>query len=144
MTTKVLLLVIASTASLWGCSSAPTQLTNAGSCNQGACFIDVTVTDCRVSVNPDKKRIARGNKGPVIHWRMDGASFAAYRFADKGISWKRNPDNEFHAPGKANFGKHFTWTDKNSLPGDFPYTVHLVRRGTGEPCAPHDPSVVND
>ncbi len=143
MSTKVLLLLIASTAALSGCATVSKEMA-ASPCNQGVCFIDVSVTDCRVTVDPEKRRIARGNRNPVIHWRLDAASFAVYRYADRGITWKRNPDNEFHTPGRANGGKHFTWADKNTQPGDYPYTVHLVRRSSGEACAPHDPSVVND
>lgn len=144
MATKALFLVIAVSATLSGCSSAPMHPMDQTPCNEGTCFIDVSVTDCRIAVDPVERHIARSNKGPVIHWRMDMASYTAYRFAENGIAFNTNPNNEFHDRGHSHFGKHFVWTDKNSVPGNYKYTVNVVRRWTGEPCPSLDPSVFND
>ncbi|MEP6655730.1 MAG: hypothetical protein ABJC33_00755 [Betaproteobacteria bacterium] len=144
MATKALFLVIAVSATLFGCSPAPMRSMDHTPCNEGTCFIDVSVNDCKIAVDPTERHIARPNKEAVIHWSMDMASYMAYRFAENGIAFERNPDNEFHDRGHSHFGKHFVWTDKNSLPGNYKYTVNVVRRFSGEPCPPLDPSVFND
>lgn len=143
MTTKVWLSVALACGALAGCATEHQRIGNTP-CTAGTCFVDVTVSNCSVIVDPEQLQVARGNRDAVLHWKLDTASFFAYRFADRGIAFGEAGGNQFHTPQGSAFGREFTWGDRNTTSGKFKYTVNLERRWGGGACPPLDPFVINN
>ncbi|ODU08815.1 MAG: hypothetical protein ABS84_11185 [Rubrivivax sp. SCN 71-131] len=101
------------------------------------------------AVNPDPLRFRQGAGAVVIIWRTSGAD---YSFARNGIVI----DGELDRPGgklssreqneiidckPLEDGRRFQCIYRNSRPGAFKYSVHLLRQGKA--LAPLDPQITN-
>lgn len=108
-------------------------------CDTPVCHVTVTVSDCRISVDPYELHVKRGNSNSQIHWTL--RSSPGYAFTADGIFLKGNTGGELHSPELAN-PTHFKLKNKNSYPGKYEYGINVTR--DGRPCPPLDPPIVND
>jgi hypothetical protein len=110
---------------------------------QSVCHITVRVKDCRVSVDPDEKRVASRPGGATMLWTIRDSPGVV--FARNGITFKpriegdarrvfRIEDRSLASPTLA--------MHNDTTPGKYPYTVHVI--DNGKRCDPHDPGVVNE
>lgn len=113
-------------------------------CKQKECLVTVTVSACRIKVDPDWLGIAKGNYDVDIVWEIrnsPGVTFAkehAIYFKEKD---RAAAARQFREPRLLDDRK-FRWRDANTGPGEFHYGVNVIENGKS--CPPLDPSVVND
>ena len=105
------------------------------SCGDNVCHVRVTVENCAYTVDPPRLEVLKGAPR-VIKWSLPPAS--PYDFASDGIHFKQ-ATSEFDSPSPQ--GKHFTWRDKNTTPGEYAYNVRVQRGAVA--CPVFDPSIVN-
>lgn len=112
----------------------------------GVCKVDVSVTQCFVTVNPSTLHVRAKNID--IFWEITSDS---YRFSEAdGIKLKQD-DPDFDQPQSQSNGKKFKLHDKNdqAKPGQsisYPYNVK-VQRLVGTQwvnCGTFDPIIVNE
>lgn len=118
-----------------GCAT-PTGF--AGSCDQPVCHATVTVSNCRISVDPPEIHVRRGNSNSQIHWTL---ATSGYAFASDGIFLKGNTGGELYDPERAN-PTLFKLKNRNSRPGTYQYGIKVT--GASGACAPLDPPIIND
>jgi hypothetical protein len=108
-------------------------------CDQSPCRVSVHVSDCRISVSPERLGVRKGLRRATIEWRIEDRG---YTFARDGIVFAdKEAARTFHA---ARMTAHDTFTvvDENTGPGEYKYTVRVER--DGKACEPLDPVVIND
>lgn len=107
------------------------------------CHVTVRVKDCRVTVDPDEKRVASRPGGATMLWSIRESS--GVTFAHNGIAFKprSKPDARtvFTAEDRGLASPTFAMHN-DTTPGKFPYTVNVV--DNGKRCDPHDPGVINE
>lgn len=111
--------------------------------NHPVCHITVRVKDCKVTVEPDVKYVARRAGGATMLWTVRDSPGVV--FASSGIVWKREVDTEARSVFRTDHKSLASATvsmHNNTALGKYPYTVNVV--DNGKLCAPHDPSVVNE
>ena len=143
---KRFLLCVAVGLAVSGCAvtrDQPGAPSGAGSCNGPTCFVNVTVTDCRItSVIYDPLHVY--GKNVNIHWNIDPES-VEYVFAETDGIVIKNNDGEFDTPRRTAGGKKFIWHDKNDKQGNpersYAYGI-TVMRGS-QRCPTLDPQIVN-
>lgn len=106
------------------------------------CHITVRVNACKVSVEPDWKRVAMRPGGVTMLWTIRDSPGVV--FAHNGITFKMRAEArgvfriEDHSLASSTLAMH----NNTSAAGKFPYTVHVV--DNGRRCEPHDPGVINE
>jgi hypothetical protein len=129
--------MIATALAVTGCASVPP--TRIASCNQHECHLVVTVTDCRVSVDPDSIQVM--GRGRELHWDIDPAS-TGYTFPANGIFVKDyDPTREFSDPRRANQNTKFMLNDRNGFARDYAYGINVMKGSTA--CPTYDPWIIN-
>ena len=124
---------------LLGCESMPKAL--ALGCNPGICKVEVTVVDCKVSVQPDPLRVPLPRGAKNIHWDIVSKD---YVFAANGIVIDK-PDREFDAVESKEAGTKFIWHDKHTKKGEYKYSVNVIRTGVNpKVCPTFDPLIANE
>jgi hypothetical protein len=141
MTAKSILVGVGCAIVIAGCASTPP--TRAARCEgPGVCSVVVSVTDCRISVDPTQLDVFGPDK--EIHWDLDRSAVAAgYKFAADGVVIKDfDPQREFTDPRRLTDAK-FKWHDKNSFARADPYQygVRVVKGDSA--CPQHDPGIIN-
>ena len=107
-------------------------------CNTHVCLAKVSVVDCRISVDPPKIDIAKGNHDIEIHWDIVSGGYA---FPRDGIGIKDDATPpEFSNPTLLTPTK-FKVNDKNSFARQYHYGVKVMKDGTA--CPPLDPTIDN-
>lgn len=127
---------------LLGCAPMQVQDTLTVGCNPGGvCQVEVTVVDCVVSLNPNTLVVPLPrNQTKTIQWDIVGNE---YGFAPNGVVIT-NPDGEFSAPDLSATGKKFKWKNKHTKPGEYKYSVNVVKTGLNpKACPSHDPVISN-
>lgn len=130
---------------LLGCASELPRINTASDCRASECRVAVQgytrFNDaCAANAVPSTLHI-RSQGASVVFWDLEAASdHAGFRFAANGIAFE-NPQDEFTCE-VANQGKKFRCNNKHSKPGEYKYTVNLVKGSTS--CIPLDPMMIND
>ena len=139
--------VVAGVGLAWGTGLSAQVMSGAkANCDgTGACKVDVSVSDCKITPNPSS--LAVTGKNINIFWELDAASASSYRFPDDGVKLK-TPSAEFDQPEAQANGKKFKLHDKNSLPGQnsYPYTIKVQKQTLfifWSDCPPLDPTIIN-
>lgn len=107
------------------------------------CHITVRVKDCRVTVDPDKKRVAYRPGGATMIWTIRDSP--GVTFAHNAITFKPRSERDARTvfkPEDRSLASSTFAMHNNTTPGEYFYNVHVV--DNGKRCDPHDPSVVNE
>ena len=116
-----------------------TAATAKGGCTQGKCKVDIQVTEGATpcaKATPDALTVFKDNKNDDIKWSI---STPGWKFAAKGIVWKKAGQKQFshEAGGNTN---NYKWKDANTDKETYEYSIHLVN---GTKKCDVDPSVGN-
>jgi hypothetical protein len=109
-------------------------------------LVDVVLTNagCDVVVHVDQNEVDfdRGASNKWVIWQID-KNPGGYRFAPKGIVFKKQNDNFRNDKSSPN-GLGFRWKNRNGSDdaGEYPYTV-AVQHLSGKPRCEHDPLIRN-
>lgn len=126
---------------LVGCTGMQVlQVPPADECTTANCRMEVTVTDCTISVSPPTLRVKlpRGEKKMVWDLVSDD-----YMFSVNGIVIK-NPAGQFDKPNLSAGGKQFKLRNKHTVAGDYNYTVSVVKTGDDPKICTLDPVIANE
>ena len=110
--------------------------------NDTVCHITVRVSQCKVTVEPDWKRVAMRPGGVTMLWTIRDSPGVV--FAHNGITFKERVEArsvfrvEDHTLASSTVAMH----NNTSVAGKFAYTVHVV--DGGKRCEPHDPGIINE
>ena len=141
MKTKAVFCLGVASLAVAGCASLFGFLGGPATCTGPVCHVKVTVTNCAVTVDPDRIEIAKGKHH--ILWSIQPGGH--HDFTSSGISFKTGNGTVFTNPHRPAVGK-FQVTDFNDpqVPGPkyYKYTIEVTQ--DGKPCPPHDPDVMND
>ena len=147
MRNSAIALIFAAVSLAWGATaSAQTASATGPNCTgSGACKVDISVSDCKITTTPSSLRVT--GRAINIFWELDAASASSHRFPDDGIKLK-TPSAEFEQPEAQANRKKFKLHDKNSLPGEhsYPYTVKVQKQTLlffWTDCPPLDPVIIN-
>lgn len=126
---------------LLGCAAKPPPGLQAPGCNPGGvCKVTVTVVDCNITLDPDDLSVPQPRGRKQIHWDIVGGDHV---FAYNGIVIS-GMGGEFDQPELSGDGKKFKWGDKHTGPGNYKYSVNVVRTGLNPAnCPTHDPRILN-
>lgn len=106
------------------------------------CHITVRVSQCKVTVEPDWKRVAMRPGGVTMLWTIRDSPGVV--FAHNGITLKMRAEArdvfrvEEHSLASATLAMH----NSTTIAGKFPYTVHVI--DNGKRCDPFDPGIINE
>jgi hypothetical protein len=106
------------------------------------CHITVRVTGCKVSVEPDWKRVAMRPGGVTVLWTIRDSPGVV--FARNGITFKMRAEARevFRVEDRTLVSSTVAMHNNTAVAGKFPYTVHVV--DNGKRCEPHDPGIINE
>ena len=126
---------------LLGCAATQMPGLQTVGCNPGdVCKVAVTVVDCNITVDPVDLSVPLPRVRQQIHWDIAGSD---YVFAYNGIVIS-GMGVEFDQPELSGDGKKFKWRDKHTRPGDYKYSLNVVRTGLNPAnCPTYDPRILN-
>lgn len=126
---------------LLGCAATQTQGLQTVGCNPGGvCKVTVTVVDCSITLDPNDLSVPLPRGRKQIHWDIAGSD---YVFAYNGIVI-RDMGGDFDQPELSGDGKKFKWGNKHTVPGEYKYSVNVVKTGLNPAnCPTHDPRILN-
>jgi hypothetical protein len=143
MTTRAVILVVATGIVVAACKEMPAGPPGGGgpaaqNCIVGVCKVDITVNNCVIEATPDTLPIGRNHASPVIQWEITtpGHSFVTDL---QGITINGNPPQFFNPRNPT--PTRFMWNDKNSDAETYKYTIRVKRGDTT--CPPKDPFIAN-
>ena len=139
--------VIVACVVLFGCASpggpgGGMQRTHAD-CTGASCQItvkvDCTATPCVATAIPKELDVLTPNGTKVIHWKLDAPD--GYAFADEKVQFASGAPFNCTAPGAGK--KEVTCVDTHGGPGEYGYTLAVVKVADPGSRVPVDPWIVN-
>jgi hypothetical protein len=113
-------------------------------CKEKECRVAVTVSACKITVDPEVLGIAKGVHDVDIVWEITKSPGVIFPRVN-GIFFKEKDRaaaaKQFRDPRLLLEGKQFRWKDANIAAGEFQYGVTVV--DNGKACT-LDPIVIND
>jgi hypothetical protein len=106
-------------------------------CKADQCKVDITVSDCKITVTPPVLGVSTTGKDVELRWNLKAPDYA---FTDNGITFK-DPGTQFSGKYKQS-DDTFKWRDANSDAGVYDYTVEVKAKKDGTICR-LDPSIIN-
>lgn len=106
------------------------------------CHITVRVDQCKVTVEPDWKRVAMRAGGVTMLWTIRDSPGVV--FAHRGIVFKERAAARevFRIEDRSLVSSTLAMHNSTAVAGKFAYTVHVI--DNGKRCEPYDPGVVNE
>lgn len=126
---------------LFGCATGPQTLTER--CTGENCTVNVTVTNCSISVDPPDLLVPRPFGAKRITWVLTPSSATDYIFDVKGIEFKTS-NGVFSGRTLGHNATTYMWIDAHQAAGQFPYSVTVIKTGTDPvTCPTLDPLISN-
>lgn len=109
-------------------------------CEKSPCKVAVTVEACHIEIDPNRLGVRHGLRDAEVVWEIQSPG---YTFAKNGISFRdKEMTRSVFREARVVEGNKFTIIDANAGPGNYQYTVRVMR---GEKaCGPLDPYIIND
>ena len=127
----VAVVAVAGVFALEGCQNMTLSGTSAlaTTCDQTNCHITVYVTPAG-GLRVDKDPLAITKRNINVQWDIDQDTSGDYKFADtEGIRFASDPSGQFNCNVTGN-GKKFLCAAKNTVPGDYKYSIKLIGPNT--------------
>lgn len=112
-------------------------------CKEKTCHVAVTVTACKITVEPDVLGISKTVRDVDIVWEIKSPG-AVFVREDPIFFKPKDREAALKQFSRATWldEKRYRMRDANSGPGQYYYGVKVIDKGTT--CPPLDPSVVNE
>ena len=114
-----------------------------GNCTGASCQVTVTVactgSSCTATANPKELDVETPHGNKVIQWKLDGPP--EYSFADEAIQFASGAPFNCTRPGTGK--REATCVDRHEAPGEYGYTMAVVKTGDPTSRIPVDPWIVN-
>ena len=148
MNIRLACVAVAASVLLLGCmtSGAPGEPgggTKGPDCTGASCMIDVVVdchsSPCSAMAMPKRLYVATPNGVKVILWKLHAPD--GYAFAEEGVQFASGAP--FTCPHPGGGQREITCNDKHEQPGEYGYTLAVVKTGDPTSRIPVDPWIVN-
>ena len=114
-----------------------------GDCTGASCQVTVTLTcsgsSCTATANPKELDVLTPHGNKVIHWKLDAPQ--EYSFADEAVQFAGGAPFNCTRPGAGK--REVTCVDRHDAPGEYGYTMAVVKTGDPTSRIPVDPWIVN-
>jgi hypothetical protein len=114
-----------------------------GDCTGASCEITVSVgcsgTLCEAKAVPKELDVLLPHGAKVIHWKLDAPD--GYAFANESVQFASGAPFDCTPPGAGK--RQVTCVDRHDGPGQYGYTMAVVKTGDPASRIPVDPWIVN-